>query len=229
MKRILFVLFVFIILPAVCLSGEYRMLRGKNEDVCKAYLKNLNSFKDWPDMACGRQFSENIPSLKGIEWQPTWTQDKKQNKAIIINKDAWDKILTFTDPVNYAGREKYDFLGYSMREAKIDIDNDGVLEPVYRLEIFLCRASKIWATYLIVYNDYKNDIDMEKTNKVLAGAIMDKVLSKFVVFDAFTYKGQTYFDMWDERGFVNDPKKLTVYLFKNDRVQKKCVFQYRKK
>ncbi|MBP7528660.1 MAG: hypothetical protein KA801_12080 [Syntrophorhabdaceae bacterium] len=228
MKRILFILFVLIIVPTICLSAEYRLLHGRNEEVCKAYLRNLNSFKDWPDMACNRDFSENIPSLKGIEWQPTWTQDKKQNKAVIINKDVWDKILTFTDPINYAGRKKYDFLGYSIREAKIDIDNDGVLESVYRIEKFLCRASKTWATYLVVFDKDKNNIDMERTNKVLAGAITDKVLSDGVMFDAFTYEGRTYFDMWDDRGFAKDPKTLAVYLFKNDRVQKACVFRYRK-
>jgi len=229
MKRILFVLFVFITLPTICLSGEYRLLHGRNEEVCKVYLRNLNSFKDWPDMACNREFSENIPSLKGIEWQPTWTQDKKQNKAVIINKDVWDRILTFTDPINYAGRKKYDFLGYSIREAKIDIDNDGVLESVYRMEKFLCRASKSWATYLVVFDEDKNDIDTKKTNKVLGSAIKNNVLSRFVTFDAFIYKEQTYFDMWDDRGFEKDSKTLTVYLFKNDRVQKKCVFQYREK
>ena len=229
MKKVLFILLFIFLLPVVCFSGEYRLLEGKKEDVCKAYLKNLNSFRNWPLMACERSFNEHIPYLKGIDWQPTWTRDVNENKTTILNKDAWDKILTFVDPDNYPRRGKYDFLGYSIRKAEIDIDNDGVLETIYRPEISLCKSSHYYATYIVVFDENKNDINISKTKKLLGSAIHDTGISNGVMFDAFTYKGKTYFDMWDDRGFEKDPKTLTVYLFKDNQIQKKCVYQHRNK
>jgi hypothetical protein len=228
MKKILFILVVLILLPTICLSEEYRLIEGKNEGVCKAYLKNLNSFPDWPEMACERSFSENIPELKGIDWQPTWICNQDQGKNTIINPDVWDKILTFVDPRGYPARKKYDFAGYNIREAKIEIDNDGTLKTVYRVEIYLCRSSSIYATYLIVFDEKKNDIDMDQTKKILQCGLREGSIASFVMYDAFTYKGKTYFDMWDEWGSKKHQPTLTVYLFEKNEVKKICTYQYKK-
>jgi hypothetical protein len=181
-------------------------------------------------MPCDRVFNEHIPYLKGIEWQATWERTVNEKKARIINKEVWDKILTFIDPNNYPypRREKYDFSGYSIRKAEIDIDNDGVLETVYRPEIALCRSSGSYAIYLVIFDENKNEIDINKTKKILGDVVYGQSFDHGVMFDAFTYKGQTYFDMWDDRGFEKDPKTLTVYLFKNNQVQKKCIYKYKK-
>lgn len=228
MKKILFILLIIILLPSVSFSGEYLLLKGKNEDVCKTYLKNLNSFPNWPLMACERSFSEKIPNLKGIDWQPDYIE--KDRERVILDKDVWEKIFTFVDSRNFPKKEPYDYPGYGILTAEIDIDNDGLMETVYKSEKFLCKSSKTYAIHLVVYDRNKNDIDMNKTKKVLSSAIRDNVvISDGVMFDAFTYKEKTYFDMWDDRGFVNDPEKLTVYLFKNNQVQEKCVYKHRKK
>jgi len=229
MKKILFLSLALFLLPVVCLSGEYRLLEGKKEEVCQAYFKNLQSFSDWPDMACGRRFNERIPHLKGVDWQATWTQDINRKETTPFNKDVWDKILTFDDPDNYPHRKKYDFLGYSIRKAEIDIDNDGVSETVCRPEIFLCRSSTYYAVYLVVFDENKNNVDLHKTKTLFGNIIKKGVIATSVMFDVFIYKGQTYFDVWDDRSFENNPKTLTVYLFKNNQVQTKCIYQYRKK
>jgi hypothetical protein len=231
MKKItkaLFILLILFLLPTICLSDEYHLLEGKNEEVCKVYLKNLNLFPDWPLMACDRSFSEDIPDLKGIDWRPTWRTYPGKRETTINNPDVWDKILAFVDPGLYPTRKKYDFTGYNIREAKIDIDNDGILDTVYRVEIYLCRSSKYYATYLVVFDEKKNEVDMERTKKILGSAIWEGVLGHGVMYDAFTYKGKTYFDMWDDRSFENDPKMLTVYLFVNNKVQKICTNQHKK-
>ena len=227
-KKIVLVLVVFILaFPVVCLSGEYKLLKGKKEAVCRVYLKNLNSLPNWPLMACDRKFSEKIPDLKGIEWQPDFTEKNRQR--VILDKDVWRKIFTFIDPSKFPEKETDDYPGYGIRKAKIDIDNDGVLETVYRPNTYDCEASHYYAIHLVVYDENKNDIDMVRTKQILRDAIWNNLISHGVMLDVFTYRGTTYFDMWDDRGFVNDPATLTVYLFKNNQVQKECIYQHRKK
>lgn len=229
-NKITLILAVYIfIFPQICLSGEYRILKGKKEDVCRVYLKNLNSFPNWPLMACERRFSEKIPELKGIEWQPDYIV--KDRERVILDKDVWEKIFTLVDSRNFPKKEPYDYPGYGILKAEIDIDNDGLMETVYKSEKFLCKSSKTYAIHLIVYDKNKNDIDMSETKQLLSSAIRDNVIiSDGVMFDAFTYKGKTYFDMWSElRRTINEPETLTVYLFDNNQVQEKCVYKHSKK
>jgi hypothetical protein len=225
MKKILFLLLILFLLPIVCQSGEYRLLEGKKEEVCKAYLKNLKFSGEWLQTDMNKQ----IPFLEEVNWKPSWKRDVEQKKVIIINRDAWDKVFRFVDPDSYPFREKYDFTNYSMREAEIDVDNDGMLDTVYRAESGLWGVSGIYAIYLIIFDKNKNDIDLSKTNKLLGNAVKSGTIATSVMFDAFTFKDQTYFNMWDDRSLENAPKTLTVYLFKDNQVQKKCIYQYRKK
>lgn len=228
MKKLLFVLVLLILAPTICLSEEYSLLEGKNNEVCEAYHKNLNSLTDSVGtIACERRFQEDNPDLKGIDWQSTYAPDPISGHMTIINPDIWDKILSFVVPSRYP-MGRCVFRGYEIRKAKIDIDNDGIIEAVYRVEIYLCRSSKYYATYLVVFDEKKNEIDIKRTEKILKSAMQEGVISAFVMYDAFTYKGKTYFDMWDEGGFENDPKTLTVYLFENNHVQKICTCQYNK-
>ena len=166
-KKIISILVVFIfVFPPICLSGEYRFLKGKKESVCKAYFKNLNSFPNWPLMACERSFSEKIPDLRGIEWQPDFIV--KDRKRVILDKDVWEKMFTFIEPSKFPEKGTYDYPGYGIRKAKIDIDNDGVLETVYRPNTYDCRASHYYAIHLVVYDENKNDIDISKTKQILS-------------------------------------------------------------
>ena len=178
-------LLIFIFAPINSFGGQYLLEKGQSRAVCKSYLENLNITNPSLPFYCERPANENF----GIV-HPKWQRllGKKLipigvNLPLEINKYLWKRGV---NPIYYVPKKEWPnwkgtpkqldqaWLGFESQRnslltfsgpkyAMIDIDNDGVVEPVY----YESGCDSIFGSILIVLKKDFSGIDVEKTEIVL--------------------------------------------------------------
>lgn len=270
---------VFIVLfPSYVLAGEYVLVKGEGIEVCEAYKNNLNSFKPkWP-----KDYRKLNPQMHDFS-EPRWVDlDDIRNKIrhnpdFEISKFLWNRdvnpVRYFTDDLSkWRGTKqqladaykRFLYLRHEIsrrkvpryhRVAELDIDNDGVPEPVYQDSMYAHPT-----LLLVLKNDY-SDIDYEKTKLVMMhpswkdlglgyfepvkegdSAIPPESLKRGYIpvgdglsgsiYDVFLFKGKTYFTLW---GFPDNYSPgwrsrfdncLRVFIAEKGNTQEICTYKF---
>ena len=169
--------------------------------------KNLNSFGNEPPMVCGCKINTNFSDLSLPDWKPV---DIK-NYINIIETQYKIRVKGYarlhkTTVDNLWKKYKSDLLERiasnqaNAQEAYFDIDNSGDVEHVIRVLLYKCKFGKqsnyITGShpYLLVIDDEYNSLDVD----------FKLIFNRN--FDAFFYKGETYFTAWDIgwKDYTND-------------------------
>ncbi len=220
--------------PLAAQSGvrkNYELLVGKGTEICEEYEKNLNSFPEdttrfwrrinpafkgfskpvWNDMSPGERILFKIDDF-------VWQRDA--NPAYYVNKSYWGGTKKEFIQAKKAFKEDSQRVYWNRQIARIDIDNDGILENVVA-----ANFSGGGGLLLFVVNDDLSDIDYAKTKLVMRhpgrkelgilrtyppgewklpssiGSSEDTIVEDSLhaaYYGVFTYKGKTYFDLWWE-------------------------------
>lgn len=178
--------------PTVALSGQYKLLEGKNVQICEAYERNLNSFNPKVPMSCGRKVNTDYgfskpewssyqgdltPSGKPIQafrnemTALLWEQDVNPVKYYRVDKwPQWQATMLQVEEAHgayIADRQRYGYLPFL---SEFDIDNDGKKEPVY----FEQPCGSVYGSLLAVLStDYKH-IDLKKTEMLMPHPPLNK-------------------------------------------------------
>lgn len=280
MKKIFIAITFIFVFTSMVSAGEYVLVKGKGVDVCEAYGKNLNSFN--PKMPM--EYRKLNPQMTDFS-KPTWVQlDDIRNKIprdskldLHISEFFWKRDV---NPVKYfrkdiskwRGTEKELAEAYkrflcfrheisqwkvpnSHLVAEVDIDNDGVKEPIY-LDAMYAHPTLL----LVLKNDYSG-IDYEKTKLVMMhpswkdlklgyveklkkvyGKIQSEKNKPIYIavgdalagskYDVFIFKGKTYFDLW---GFPDEyapgwhsklDSYLRVFIAENKHTNEVCKYKF---
>jgi len=201
------VVFIFL-LPVYVLAGEYVLVKGEGIEVCEAYGENLNSFNLHSEytMACEREINPKFTDFKKPEWEELniWENRELLKKVENFlglgssfgdpdkNPQEWETILKERMTGMYAT---------TIRTAQIDINNDGKKENVIEYNYGSCPGGNYYGAALLVLNDNRNEIDIDKTKPLLQNSryLKKGPLSEgweFAMYDVFVYKNVTYFDRW---------------------------------
>jgi len=216
-------------------AGQYVLEKGKGVEVCEVYGRNLNAFSYLPyPMACERKLDPQFTDFSKPKWDE---MDVWENRLLLRETDSflglkhayadaeknpteWERLLK--DRIR--ARHAVFFL------ASIDIDNDGQDDKVLRYLNGDCTGTHFYGTPLLVLRPDKSALDIEKTSPLLQNP--DRGSSKseagrwgYTMYDVFSYKGQSYFDLWselaDQKGF------LRVFQTRNNQTQELCSYRYK--
>lgn len=224
---------VVLLLPILALAGEYVLIVGFEQEVCKAYRKNLNSFKDLPcAMVCERKLNPIFKDFSKPEWKP---MDVWANRDLARKINKWldhrhSKDPYESNPALYEqDLKKWLSEGYPrMYETYIDIDNSGTIDHVIRNDndrgkglCDPCNArhfsSPSGRSYVVID---------DKTGK------LDKELSNFLDrrWDIFIYKGRVYLDAFGgDLGFRDGQLSVAESKYGFGGWHETCVFRYRER
>ncbi|MDI6728499.1 MAG: hypothetical protein QMD44_06180 [Thermodesulfovibrionales bacterium] len=249
MRRRIFLILVVILflLPAIGWAGEYVLVKGKGVEVCEEYGKNLNSFylPHLYVMACERKINPEFTEFKWPEWEEI---DLWENRELLKkvehflglqgsyadpdkNIQEWEKILK--DRI----KKSYMYATIIMI-SQIDIDNDGKAENVIKYSDGACPGGNYFGAPLIVLNDDKSEVDIEKTKPLLQNPNRseNQPLSagwRFAMYDVFLHKNKAYFDRWSGDRWIGSKDKiefLKVFLTETDKkgkISTKEICRYR--
>ncbi len=184
---------IFLSISVAAESGEYQLVEGTLE-ACKAYEKNLNSFKDLPyAMVCERHLN---PDMKDFS-KPAWKRvDVWENREKILDVGEVGKWIKPNSPearAHLLGRIREDLQAgmLALYETFIDFDNDGELDHVFRYDYNKCDPGNEMnfamptGRSIFVWDDRNNRIDKNLTSAILVSNSR---------FNIFFYKGKSYAD-----------------------------------
>jgi len=216
------ILIVNLFLASLANAGSYELMKfvtpgikdhkwpidPKNMDVCRAYEKNLNSFKKLPHaMVCDRLVN---PEMKDFS-KPVWNEvDAWENRGKIKEARAYlwrstvsaeeDRKILF-EAIDRAIRED----GVSLKETNMDLDNDGTLDHVYKYDYAACDPMNPshfrgpFGRIIFVWDNSKNKLNI---------GFSQRLGSHW--YDVFIYKGRVYLDSFGGNlGFEDG--RLTVF------------------
>ena len=222
-------------LPSASPYGKFWLTYGEGVKVCEAYLDRLNhsSYEyhprcDRPEEAGGSGFQAlNRVKLGAEEIQPFWASVR----SFIMNgdpdlwkrADASDRKLgrkpAYGDRENQLRvvREEMSQLSVFRFEPPIDIDNDGLADPIIIWRSGSCRRfgpvdeMHYWESIAIVLNSAGNGPDVERTRQLfghpsgaykIAGHPRDEfrpIGKRLGIFNVEgTYYMDTFFDDWGD-------------------------------
>lgn len=197
-KTVIVILVVFIFLfPVMVFAGEYVLVEGKEKEVCRAYGKNLNSFKSLPSaMVCERKLNPKFTDFQQPEWKKLDVWENRElvrkmdsylwNSRTKSQKDAFDK-----NAAQWLERlkERIKNNEITLHLTRVDIDNNGKLDNVVQYDMGTCSdtdessfAGPLGRIF-IVFND-----DMTAINENLSN------FTKVMRLGLFIYKDRTYLD-----------------------------------
>jgi len=210
-RRFLRIFFLLIfICPVLSFAGEYVLIEGKDREVCRAYEKNLNSFKHLKNaMVCERKLNPKFPDFKKPEWEKL---DVWENRELVRmmdrylwnrgNEDSNDK-----DMEKWLERlkERIKNNEITLSLARVDIDNNGTIDNVIQYDMGTCSDTDESSFAIpdgrrfIVFNKGITAINTNLT-----------FFTRAQRFGILTYKGRTYLDSFGGNlKFRNG--KLSVY------------------
>ena len=228
----------FLTLSSPVMAGGFSILKGDGVEVCTAYKKYLDSAGAPEDFAANKRgpliCAREIPRELAEFSQPKWKEQKlSENKDVIrqiLNYSETPKDYSATVPIHLwtdsRVKDRLESSGQFIRLwlANVDIDNNGVMESVYKYRRWSCRNKwderRRHFTALFVF-DAQGRLDREKTHPLMQnegkwfaknyGSLegkMELVYSKYapgqmseVTFDVFSFGGKAYFDRWFDGDF----------------------------
>jgi hypothetical protein len=225
-------LFVF---PALGIAEEFVFEKGKGVEVCEEYHKNIELYRP-RDIACDREFDAEFKDFKKPQWEK-WDLTANRDLAIKIKKfmiygDQFAKIQDLDDEKHLVKDLRHNpyFITDVMHFARIDINNDGDPKNIILYSEGRCMRTRPFARLLLVLNEDKTFIDVEKTDPLMQNPSSSSSLKArmashdFNTYDVFTYKGRTYFDDWFGSGtFCKET--LRVYELSNNKTKEICRYK----
>src|SRR6266571_2787452 len=188
-------------------AGGYELTKGQGEEVCEAYLRNLNSVDDPPQvMICERQLNPKMPEFK----KPAWSKPSvDQFRALEFDMAKLaSRVIGQPEPVNEASIElrSEDDLGWPARRrvARIDIDTDQ--------SALLGQLNK----------------EPNPSGRRTAG-LSKRDFRGYSLYDIFLYKNTAYFDLWEMGRNYPDrtSARLHVFLRKHNETREVCTYRLR--
>lgn len=236
-KKIITLVLFLLFLPVLCWAGEYVLVEGKDKEVCKAYGKNLNSFKSLPHaMVCERKIDPKFTDFKKTEWQKLDVWENREivrkmdrylwNSRTENQKEAFDKN---TEQWLEKLKERIKNNEIAISHTRVDIDNNGKLDNVIRYEMGTCSDanensfSRPLGYLLVVFNE-----DMTAVNERLSNFTGTFQLGIFI------YKGRTYLDYWGgdlkfKNGEVDVFDSIMNTTGWTDLGVTRCIYKYKSK
>lgn len=256
-------------------AGRYDIEKGYDVPVCEEYKKNLNSFELKQPMQYVRKINPSYKKLSKPEWI-NYLENPPPIPVGVNIHSAVDAYLweTAVNPIGYYPYSKWsswrsttsqldiakeNFLKNRdskrtlspIKYAVIDIDNDGMTEPVW----FDAGRSHL---LLVLTPDWVN-VDIKKTALITAhknyreygyGELRTKFPKEpdyisrntglvpvadalsYAYYDVFLYKGKTYIDLWwtrhpdykGENAFTAG--RLHVYSVESGKLEEKCTYKF---
>ena len=228
MKKLLSYVLVFLMLSIQLVSaGEYQLVVGEGVEVCEACKRNLEQMTVHP--ACERDYSGQL-GLGTPEWKPF---------DVLGHIGAMERVLTYLATGNEFAEDRYtmgeDQFEDTIRRistkeepwafwAHVDINNDGKLEPVLKLHSALCNQrydgsfGRAYSAPIVVLKENLSGIDRVMTDLVMQNPHRSGDLpgeTKYQLYGVFNYKGETYFDRWNDAGSEDEGKRSTLSIYES--------------
>lgn len=209
------VAFIFL-LPVYILAGEYVLVKGEGTEVCEAYKRNLNSFNLYNEyiMACERKLNPQFTDFQKPEWRK---MDLRENIELLKRIELFlgnyvvtsDNVKGWEEYIESRIKEEY----ISIDLCQIDINNDGKKENVIKYNYGSCPGGNQYGAALLVLNDDRTKIDIQKTKPLLQNprTLKNGPLSEGwegTMYDIFIYKKKAYFDRWRYGDISSDGKTI---------------------
>jgi hypothetical protein len=235
-KSLSFLCVCWMVMIHVANAGDYTLVIGEGVEVCEICKRNLERMIQHP--ACERDYSGQL-GLGAPEWKPFDVRG---------HLDALEQVVKYLATGSEFVEEEYTFgedqYGETIRRigtkeepwaywAQVDINNDGTLEPVLKLRSAFCNLrndgsfGRAYSAPIVVLKENLSGIDRAMTELVLQNPPRNGRLrgeTNYQLYGVFSYKGQTYFDRWNDTGNEDESERstLSIYESKGDKTQKLC-------
>lgn len=216
-------------------AEDYKLVIGEGVDVCDACKKNLERMTKHP--ACEREYSAEL-GLGTPGWKPFDVAQHLGSMKQVLKYLATGNEFAKDDYV--MGEEQYEAqLRASVAKgqqwvylAQVDIDNDGQLDQVIRMPSKECNRRNqgynlAYDTPIVVLKNDLSGLDRKRTDLVIQNPYVKFRLpgeTNYQMYGVFTYKGNTYFDRWNDVGREEESQRFTlsVYRSKAGKTKKLC-------
>lgn len=228
MKKVwLCVIVVWMLMIQWASAAEFQLVIGEGLEVCEACKRNLERMTVHP--ACERDYSGQL-GLGTPEWKPFDVQG---------HIGAMERVLTYLATGSEFAEERY-IMGEEQFEdiirristteepwaywAHVDINNDGKSEPVLKLHSAVCNQKydgsfgRAYSAPIVVLKENLSGIDRAMTALVLQNPSRSGDLpgeTKYQLYGVFDYKGETYFDRWNDAGSEDEGERSTLSVYES--------------
>jgi len=228
MKKLLSCVWVlWMVMTQLASASEYQLVIGEGVEVCEACKRNLERMTVHP--ACERDYSGQL-GLGTPEWKPF---------DVLGHIGAMERVLTYLATGNEFAEDRY-IMGEDQFEdtirristkeepwaswAQVDINNDGKLEPVLKLHSALCNLrhdgsfGRAYSAPIVVLKENLSGIDRAMTDLVMQNPSRSGDLpgeTKYQLYGVFHYKGETYFDRWNDTGSEDEGERSTLSIYES--------------
>ncbi|MCC2640743.1 MAG: exported protein of unknown function [Nitrospira sp.] len=235
-KSLRFVFAFWMVMAYAANAGDYKLIVGESVELCEVCKHNLERMTEHP--ACERDYSGQL-GLAAPDWRPFDVRG---------HLDALEQVVKYLATGSEFAEEKYT-IGEPQYEdiirtistkeepwaylAQVDINNDGTLEPVLKLHSSLCHMrndgsfGRAYSAPIVVLKENLSGIDRAMTELVMQNPPRKGRLpgeTNYQLYGVFSYKGQTYFDRWNDTGSGDESERstLSVYESRDGKTQKLC-------
>ncbi len=236
MKLFSWVLVGCMVMAPLASAGEYQLLIGEGVDVCEACKRNLERMTVHP--ACERDYSRQL-GLGAPEWKPfdvlghIGAMEQVLTYLATGKEFAEDRYIMgeerFVDTIRRIGTKEEPWAYW----AQVDINNEGTLKPVLKLHSALCNLradgsfGRAYSAPIVVLNENLSGIDRAMTDLVMQNPHRNGDLpgeTNYQLYGVFSYKGETYFDRWNDTGSEDEGERstLSIYESNGDKTRKLC-------
>ena len=215
---------------------QYAFVKGKGIPVCEDYYKNLVSFESY-DIICERKINPKFSDFTKPKWiKLNLAKNKELLQQIIKFRGYSSQFADDKKIIERILKKDQRFPFYStvkMYLSKIDINNDFKPDNIILFSAGSCEDMRMSEKFMVVLNEDKNMIDIEKTKQILINppvfqAEDSRIINiHFTFHDIFYYKNRTYFDRWAVSAGIPEFNKdtLSVYKLSNNKAEEICRFK----
>jgi hypothetical protein len=227
MKKLFSLFLCWMAMCHVASAGEYQLVIGEGLEVCEACKRNLERMTVHP--ACERDYSGQL-GLSTPDWKPF---------DVGAHMGAMERVLTYLSTGSEFPDDRFisrDDQGedvirrISSKEepwaywAQVDINNDGKLEPVLKLHSSLCQQKydgsfgRAYSAPIVVLKENLSGIDRAMTDLVMQNPNRSGEMpgeTKYQLYGIFNYKGETYFDRWNDLGSEDENDRATLSIYES--------------
>ena len=213
----MFILSALVLPVQASASSQFKLINGKDIEVCKTYKNNLDAFGD-ADLSCEREISSKYDQvIKKPEWNSLDIFEYRKLMALsgkfLDYGDTVSKNTVYDDLKNIdeTAATQVSLKGSTMMTAAIDIDNDGVLERVLRYQSGICGVARYsYTTAILVLDNASDAVDAVKSQLLYpdnwrnpkTGEVKAVRDYHYVTYGIFALNGKTYFERMHSDGVL---------------------------